>query len=116
MTLKEKLEDECQSFQALAMSAGISRTDSTRPAGEARTVAETLLKCPAADEAKQRMQQNRNGTQAFWQVMEIVLTGVRAGKIRVGVPSMQATGPLCVLACTVMEYCETLDERFPDQF
>jgi hypothetical protein len=116
MTQKEKLEAEYERFPAIAGEAGVSKSEAKLSARGAQSLAEVLMRCPTADEARKIMNVRRTEAQAFWQVMEIVTEDVRAGKIRPGYPPMSANGPLAVLACTVLEYCETLEERLPDRF
>jgi len=110
------MEAECELFPKMADAVGLSPSISTLPLDDARPFAEALMRCASADEAKKLMLAQRTGAQAFWQVMDVVLLRVRSEKIRPGVPPMSATGPLAVLACTVLEYCEAADQRLPNTF
>ena len=116
MTQKEKLEAESERFPTLAETMGLTPPASRMPMSDAREFAYQLMSCPTEEEARKLMLAQRARAQAFWQVMETVQVRVRTDRIRPGVPPMNATGPLAVVACTVLEYCEAMDARLSDDF
>jgi hypothetical protein len=108
VTLTEKLEEECQNFLALALDAELPRPDAKLSVRDARACAEGLMRCLDAEEVQQQLLRDTAGARAFWRAMNLVAAKVRAEKIRPSLPPISATGPLAVLACTVLEHCETL--------
>lgn len=104
----EKLEEGCQNFQALALSAGITRPKADLPLRAGADFAEVLMNCVDAEAVVQQLVKNPKGAKAFWHAMDVVVARTRSGWIRPALPPMKVTGPLAVLACTVVEYCDTV--------
>jgi len=116
VTQKEKLEVEAERFPEMADTVGLMLPTARLPMDDARHFAYELMNCPSAEEARKLMVAKRGGAQAFWQVLDLVMVRARADRVRPGVPPLRASGPLAVVACTVLEYCETMDAQHSDDF
>jgi len=115
VTQKEKLESECQGFQALAFGEGLSQAESLLPV-HAQNFADKLMWAKSVQDCEKLIQSQGENASAFWHVMDIVLARVRGDRMHPGVPPIRAGGPLAVLACTVLDYYDKLDDRFYETF